>query len=115
MIAAWLIVLQSFLTGLATAQAGIAMADPLATGVICHGTGDRDGGTAPALPDAGAAWHLCCNYCIAAAPALPPPSAQICPAPVPLAAAMQRLTDFTIVVARGAVRAGSSQAPPGQA
>jgi hypothetical protein len=113
-IAAWLIVLQAFLTGLATAQAGAAMADPLAAGVICH-AGGSDGGTEPALPDAGVAWHLCCSYCLAAAPTLPPPSAHVGPVRVPFVASVLPLSDFIIVVARKAVRAGSSQAPPDQA
>ena len=114
-IAAWLIVLQAFLTGIATAQAGIALADPLAAGVICHGTGGTDGGASPAVPDAGAAWHLCCSYCMAAAPVLPPPLAQIGPARISFAVVVVPLSNFAIVVAREAVRAGPSRAPPGQA
>ena len=115
-IALWLVVLQSFLTGVATAQAGAAMADPLAAAVICHSGGGGGDPSAPAPPDTGAAWHLCCSYCMAAAPALLPPSAQVgradgsrCRLPV------LPLSNFIIVIAREAVRAGPSQAPPGRA
>jgi hypothetical protein len=114
-IAAWLIVLQGFLTGIATAQAGAAMADPLAAAVICHGTNGGDAGTGPALPDAGAVWHLCCSYCLAAVPALPPPSAHVGPLRAPFVTSVLPLSDFIIVAARKSVRAGSSQAPPDQA
>ena len=77
-IALWLVVLQSFLTGVATAQAGAAMSDPLAAAVICHSSGGGGDTADPAVPDAGKVWHLCCSYCMAAAPVLLlPPSAQV--------------------------------------
>jgi hypothetical protein len=114
-IAAWLVVVQAFLTGVATAQAGAMLADPLEAGAICHGTATSDGTSGPATSHPAATWHLCCSYCLAAAPALPPPSVQIGAAWLSFAAATSRFSDFAIVVAREAVRAGPSQAPPGQA
>jgi hypothetical protein len=114
-IALWLVVLQSFLTGVATAQAGAALADPLAAAVICHSGGGAGDPAAPALPDAGKVWHLCCSYCMAAAPVLLPPSAQVARANVRVVNVILPLADFAIVIAREAVRAGPSQGPPGQA
>jgi hypothetical protein len=112
-IALWLVVLQSFLTGVATAQAGAALADPLVAAVICHsGGGDP---ADPAVPDAGKVWHLCCSYCMAAAPVLLPPSAQVARTDVRVVTVVPPLADFFIVIAREAVRAGPSQGPPGQA
>lgn len=114
-IALWLVVLQSFLSGVATAQAGAALADPLAAAVICHGiSGESDPG-APASPDAGGVRHLCCSYCLAAAPALLPPSWQVARADQAAGTTVLPLSHFIIVVAREAVRAGPSQAPPGRA
>ena len=117
LIAAWLVVLQAFLSGVATAQAGaLIAADPLAAAVICHGGGGAGGDpAAPAVPDADAVWHFCCTYCTAAAPALPPVSANIAPATVNAGAALPILVGFTIILARAAVRAGPSQAPPRRA
>ena len=114
LIAAWLFVLQSFLSGVATAQAGAAMADPLGAAVICHSGGGGEPAS-PALPDAGAVWHLCCNYCMSAAPALLPPSSQVGRTQAFVDTDLRPLADFIIVIARQAVRAGPSQAPPGQA
>jgi len=112
LIAVWLVVLQAFLAGFAAARAGAVLAsDPV--DVICHGAGSTDpgGGTAPDQ-----IWHLCCTYCLSAAPALAPPD-------VPgvilrdSGHTAQPITfqRFIVVIAPGAVRAGSSQAPPGQA
>ena len=106
LIAVWLLVLQAFVAGLAAARSGTAIAsDP----VVCHGAGvDAD----PAAPDSAKLSHLCCAYCMSAAPTLPPPAApqlerlQVRAGP-PLAPAT-----FTVVIAPGAVRAGQSQAPP---
>jgi hypothetical protein len=114
MIALWLVVLQSFLTGVATAQAGAALADPLASAIICHVGGGTDP-SEPAGSDAGGTWHLCCSYCMAAAPALLPPSMQIGRAGEGGATAVPRLWSFRVTIDRGAVRAGPSQAPPDRA
>lgn len=114
-IALWLVVLQLFLTGVATAQAGVAMADPLAAAVICHSGGGGGDTADPAVPDAGKVWHLCCSYCMAAAPVLLPPSAQVARADGDFVTVVLPLADFIIVIAREAVRAGPSQGPPGQA
>src|SRR3982074_324635 len=75
LIAAWLVVLQALLAGGAVAQAGAALAsDPIAAGTICHGSG---GGSPDDTtgPETGKVRHLCCAYCMSAAPAVPPPAA----------------------------------------
>jgi hypothetical protein len=111
LVAACLIVLQAFLAGIATARAGAALAsDPV--DVICHGSGSTDSGDRTA-PDQ--IWHLCCTYCLSAAPAFTPPDVPS----VVLRDSGQAARPITyqpviVVIAPGAVRAGSSQAPPGQ-
>jgi hypothetical protein len=52
---------------------------------------------------------------MAAAPALVPPSFQIGQAEGTVETTVLSLADFLIVIAREAVRAGPSQAPPGRA
>ena len=118
LIAAWLVVVQAFLSGIATAQAGgMLAADPLSAAIICHGGGGEGTGAAePAAPGTDTAWHLCCAYCCASsAPALVPPEAPNVTRADFHGAALPVLASFTIVVIRGAVRAGSSQAPPSRA
>jgi len=113
LIAAWLVVLQAFLAGVATAQAGALLAaDPIAAAAICHGAGGAASADTTA-PDADRAWHLCCFSCTSAAAALAPPAA-------PGIAEWERreasrpltLAAFSIVLTRGVIRAGPSQAPP---
>jgi hypothetical protein len=110
LLAAWLVVLQAFLAGIATAQAATAaLADPLA--VICH---NADGAPAADQPvsDAGKPWHLCCTACFASAHALPTPDA---PAIVRAGGAIAPpgvLADSGVVLPRSVIRAGSSQGPP---
>jgi len=112
LVAIWLVVLQAFIAGVATAQAGaMAAADPL-LGAICHGS-DGAGAADTTAPDANKVRHLCCEYCTSAAPVLVPPDTA--GAAVPLSRSASRLpvlSRFTIVIAPGAIRAGSSQAPP---
>jgi hypothetical protein len=112
LIAVWLVVLQAFLAGIATARAGAALAsDPV--DVICHGSGGTGsgGGTAPDQ-----IWHLCCTYCLSAAPALTPPDVpSLVLRDSGQAAQAITLQRFILVITPGAVRAGPSQAPPGQA
>ena len=114
LIAAWLVVLQAFLAGVATAQAGAMLAyDPL--GAICHGAGGA-GAADTTAPDADKVRHLCCEYCTSAAPALAPPDAAS--VAVPQSGRASRLSvfsPFTIVISPGAIRAGPSQAPPASA
>jgi hypothetical protein len=107
LVAVWLVVVQAFLAGFATAQAGAMLAsDP----VICHGSGGADTGDGTA-PDK--VLHLCCAYCTSAASVASPPAApgvampESRQAPQPLA-----FSPFTIIISPGAVRAGPSQAPP---
>jgi hypothetical protein len=116
LIAVWLVVVQAFLSGIAAAQAGgILAADPLGVAVICHG-GEGSGAAEPAAPGTDTAWHLCCAYCCASsAPALAPPSLPNFARADFHGAALPVLASFTIVVTRGAVRAGFSQAPPSRA
>ena len=114
LIAVWLVVVQAFLSGIAAAQAGdIVVADPLGAAVICHG-GEGSGAAEPAAP--GTARHLCCTYCCASsAPALAPPSLPNFARADFHGAALPVLATFAIVMTRGAVRAGFSQAPPSRA
>ncbi len=116
LIAAWLVALQAFLTGVATAQTGAMLAaDPISAAVICHGGGGNDPAE-PAAPDNGTAWHLCCSYCMSAAPALAPPVVPALVLPRALnGAKISQLARFTVISARGAIRAGQSQAPPSHA
>ena len=119
LIAIWLVVLQAFLAGVATAQAGaMAAADPL-LGAICHGSdGGSDGAAAadPTAPDANKVRHLCCEYCTTATPALAPPDAMRVAVPqYRPTSQISGFSRFIIVILHGAIRAGSSQAPPASA
>jgi len=116
LLAAWLVVLQALLAGLAIGQAGaVAAADPIEAAAICHGGGDAAAGGAGA-PDADKSWHLCCAYCTSAVAGSAPPAAVQIELPQGRAAGeLLPSSGFTIVLAPGAVRAGSSQAPPLQA
>ena len=111
LIAAWLVVLQAFLAGVATAQAAAMLAAPAAIDVICHGSGNGGGATDNTAPETAKIEHLCCVGCTAAAPALPPPAApgltEVRQIPRPAIVA-----SFTFVISPGAIRAGASQAPP---
>ena len=111
LIAAWLVVLQAFLAGVATAQAGsMSVADPF--GVICHGADAGNPEQAPAS-DAGKVWHLCCTFCLSSVPALAAPDAPtIVPASRARVAPAPILSPFGVVLAHGVIRAGPSQAPP---
>jgi hypothetical protein len=109
--AAWLVALQAFLAGVATAQAAAMLAAPTAIDVICHGSGNAGGATDGTAPDPAKIEHLCCVFCTSAAPALPPPAApglaEVRQIPRPAI-----VSSFTFVISPGAIRAGSSQAPP---
>ncbi len=113
LIAAWLIVVQAFLAGLATAQAAAMFAPaPFEGGVICHGAGGP-GSTEPSAPDADKVWKLCCASCATASPAAVPLEApDVAPVVSRERMRLRALTSFTVIIARGAVRAGPSQAPP---
>jgi len=114
LIAVWLVVLQAFLAGVATAQAGtVAASDSL--GAICHGS---DGAPAAdgTAPDTDKVRHLCCEYCTSAPPVLAPPDALAAAAPPSRPASqLAELSRFIIVISPGAIRAGASQAPPASA
>jgi hypothetical protein len=113
-LAVWLVVLQAFLAGVVAAQTGARLAqiphDILPGDIICHASGDT-GQADGSAPDTGNGWHLCCAACTAPALATPVTTAL---AAMELARAFQphTLSRFTIVVARGAIRAGPSQGPP---
>jgi hypothetical protein len=107
--AAWLLVLQAFLTGVATARAGVAWAAHLAD-PICHGTRGADQASGGA-PDDAEAFHACCAYCLSVVPTLAPPAAPLVVAP-PAIAGTRAMSPFTVVITRCAIRAGPSQAPP---
>ena len=108
--AAWLVALQDFMAGLATAQAAAMLASFASTDVICHG-----GGSAADLdrsaPQTAKIEHLCCAYGTSAGPALPPPAA---PRLADVRADEQPavVSSFIFVISPGAIRAGLSQAPP---
>jgi hypothetical protein len=112
-IAAWLIALQAFLAGVATAQAGVLLAPaPLDAGTICHGA-DASAPADPTTPDADRFRQLCCAFCATTSSATVPRE----PAKLAPVVSWERLEPpalprFTISLARGAVRAGASQAPP---
>jgi len=113
LVATWLVVLQAFVAGFASARSGIALpADP-EVDVICHGAGNAEPGGSPA-PDR--IWHLCCSYCMSAAPALTPPDmpgvARWDGGQTVRLPALQR---FIVLISPAAVRAGPSQGPPGRA
>jgi hypothetical protein len=114
LIAAWLVVLQAFLAGVATAQAGAMLAsDPL--GAICHGA-DGAGPADATAPEANKVRHLCCEYCTSAAPAFVPPDAvSVAVSQSGQASRRPGFFPFTIVISPGAIRAGPSQAPPASA
>src|SRR5262245_8239749 len=114
LLAIWLVVLQAFLAGVATAQAGgTAAFDPL--GAICHGS-DGGGPADATAPDADKVRHLCCEDCISAASALAPPDATGVAVPRSRDAAQAHVfSRFIIVISRGVIRAGPSQAPPASA
>lgn len=109
-IATWLIVLQAFLAGVASAQAAAMPA--LATGdAICHGSPASADGSDGTAPENTKLHQLCCVACTSAAPALAAPDVpkplQLLPASSPVA-----IASFIVVIAPGAIRAGLSQAPP---
>jgi hypothetical protein len=110
LIAAAVIAMQAFLAGLAAE--GVLVQAPAVSGgaVICHGAGAADQGNGT-VPEPTGAKHPCCMSCTAAAPALAGPantlralSGRSFKHPIPEAR--------TILIARRAVRAGPSQAPP---
>ena len=111
LIAAWLVVLQAFLAGAAIALAGAApTADPIAGATICHGSG-AGGPDDTTAPETGKVRHLCCAYCMSAAPAVPAPDVPDALQPRPISRQVA-YSSFTLVLAHQAVRAGRSQAPP---
>ena len=110
LIAAWLVVLQAFLAGAAIAQAGAPTADPIAGATICHGSG-ASGPEDTTAPETGKVSHLCCVYCMSAAPAVPAPDVPDALQPRPISRQVA-YSSFTLVLAHQAVRAGRSQAPP---
>ena len=113
LIAAWLVVLQAFLAGVATAQsATMPGTDPLNAASICHGAGGSAPVDSPAR-QADKAWHLCCAYCTSAAsPMVAPPVLGLAELQPGRDLRPPGFLRFTVSVARGAVRAGPSQAPP---
>jgi hypothetical protein len=111
LIAAWLVVLQAFLAGVAAAQAGAMLASgPIHASAICHGAGGA-GPADPAAPETAKVWHLCCACCTSDTAAIAPPAV---PSMSQCRHASQPVvwSGFTFVICHGAIRAGSSQAPP---
>ena len=109
--AAWLVVLQAFFAGVAIAQTGATLSfDPVAAAAICHGSGGT-GSDDTTAPETGKVRHLCCAYCMSAAPAVSPPAVPNALQPRPISRLVAH-SGFTLVLAHQAVRAGRSQAPP---
>jgi hypothetical protein len=110
LIAAWLVALQAFIAGLATAQAAAMLASFASTDVICH-SGGSAADVDRSAPETAKIEHLCCAYCTSAGPALPPPAAprlaDVRPDEQPTI-----VSSFVFVISPGAIRAGLSQAPP---
>jgi hypothetical protein len=112
LVMAWLVVLQAFLAGFATAQAGAILASA-PVDVICHSSGGDDPGDGTA-PDK--VLHLCCAYCVSAVPAVSPPDPAGVAMPQARHVARPRVVSgFIVIISPGAVRAGPSQAPPSHA
>ncbi|HZD62722.1 MAG TPA: hypothetical protein VE200_08000 [Xanthobacteraceae bacterium] len=104
-------VLQAFFAGVAIAQTGAILTfDPVAAAAICHGSGGA-GSDDTTAPETGKVRHLCCAYCMSAAPAVPPPAAPDVLQSRPILR-LVTYSGFTLVLAHQAVRAGRSQAPP---
>src|SRR5262249_62126078 len=103
--------LRPSVAGAAPAKAAAMLAAPAAIDVICHGSGNGGGAADGTAPETAKIEHLCCVFCTSAAPALPPPAA-------PRLAEVRQIprpaivSSFTFVISPGAIRAGSSQAPP---
>ena len=105
-----LVLVQTVVAGLATAQAA-AFLEPFEAGAICHGAGGS--ASDPAQPDSGKAWDRCCAFCVATAPALLPVTPPLAGRIAHAADRGQPLPFRNIVsIDRRAVRAGPSQAPP---
>jgi hypothetical protein len=106
-----LVVLQALVGGLASARAAALLASPFDAAVICHGAGSEP--PAGGAPASGGTRELCCAFCAAAAPLLlsvTPPVVGL----VQHAGTDQLATPARdpVLIARRAVRAGPSQAPP---
>ena len=111
-IAVGLIVLQAFLAGLAVARAGLALADPLGTVVICPGAvgSNTDDGTPP---DPIKAIHLCCDACMAGSATATLPVQAVLPGfELCRGSARRGACASDVPIAARAIRAGQSQAPP---
>lgn len=109
-----LVVLQVLVAGLATARsAALQAASPFDAGVICHGAGGGSEQPVEGLPRSGGTRDVCCAFCAATAPALLSVTQPLV-GQVERAAADRpaRPARDLVLIARRAVRAGSSQAPP---
>jgi hypothetical protein len=111
MMAAWLLMLQAFLAGVAIAQAGAARS---LEGMTCHGAGIDF--SHPATSPAERALHLCCSGYASPDPAgVSPEPRRIVERELRRDRRSAGFSRFAIVLALGVVRAGQSQAPPGPA
>jgi hypothetical protein len=111
-IAVWLVVLQAFLAGLATAPAAAGQANaPLHEAVICYGAGGSAGLPDGTSSDAAAHWNVCCTLCAFSTPATRTAAAMDVLEPAE-ASTPPLSSSFPIMIVRRAVRAGQSQGPP---
>jgi hypothetical protein len=110
--AAGLIAAQAFLAGLAGAQAALLTSSLADLAVICHGNGGADADQG-AVPDPAKSRHPCCMSCAAGAPPATLPAQQmVARADRGGVLKSPTLRAASILIARRAVRAGPSQAPP---
>ena len=113
LIAAWLVVLQALLAGVAIAQAGAARGCRSDRGRRhLPRIGRRAVPTTRPAPETGKVRHLCCAYCMSAAPAVPPPAVPDALQPRPIAR-LVAYSGFTSVArasgrARGPIAGASS-------
>jgi len=113
MAAAALLAVQAFLAGLTMAQAAPMLSPDLAGAdgfsVICHG--NAGSGT---VPEPAESQHPCCVSCMAGAPPATVPQQTIVLRPDRCRVLVSPLLSrVSILIEPRAVRAGSSQAPPG--
>jgi hypothetical protein len=112
-IAACLILLQTFIVGVAVAQAAVHHRQTLIGGLICNGKPGAPAVPGGSIPDGDQHHTLCCAFCTMTTAATLPSSEAVARLTKPehrCGASIRR--DIAISVTWRAVRAGTSQAPP---
>ena len=106
MLAAAILVVQTLVAGMASAHVAGQLATFGADAVICHSNGE-DGST-----PVGAAAHECCVFCTNPGPVALSPDMPLIDQVAPARRADEADTPGDVRLARRAIRAGPSQAPP---